>query len=114
MSFSGIMARKGASVTFSKIVPGTYDPETEIRTPPTTLTVTGKAMQVDGDPDLYARLQLIESENPTLEFKADVIGVIPVLGMTVPWGNETLTVKNIKPLAMNGTPTAAFLVCSRG
>lgn len=114
MSFAGVVARKGAAVTFTKIVPGAYDPATDTTTPPTTLTVTGHAMQIEGDPDLYTRLQLIESDNPTLLFSPDVPGVIPVLGMTVPWGNDpALTVKNITPLAMDGTPTAAKIVCSR-
>jgi hypothetical protein len=113
MSFAGLLARKGAPVAFGKLVPGEYDSATDTTLPPTTLTVTGTAMQIEGDPDLYARLQLIEQDNPTLLFNPDTVGVLPVLGMTVSWGGETLTVKVITPLAMNGTPTAAKIVVSR-
>jgi hypothetical protein len=113
MSMKGVVARKGAAVAFGKIVPGTYDPATDTTSPPTTLTVTGVAMQIAGDPDLYTQLQLIEQDNPTLLFVPDVEGVIPVLGMTVSWGGEVLTAKNITPLAMDGTPTAARIVVSR-
>lgn len=113
MSFAGLVARKGAAVTFSGGTAGTYDPATDTTSGGSVATITGHAMQVAGDPDLYARLQLIESDNPTLLFSPDTPGMIPVLGMTVAWGNETLTVKNVTPLAMNGTPTAARIVVSR-
>lgn len=114
MSFTGLMARKGVLKTFSKTVPGTYDASTDTSTSPTTLSVQGYTMQIAGDPDLYNRLQLIESDNPTLLFRPIVPGQIPVLGMTVAWGNDpALTVKYVTPLAMNGTPEAAKLVVSR-
>lgn len=113
MSMAGLTARKGAPVTFSKTIPGAYDPSTDTSTPPTTVTVEGFAMQVDGDPDLYTALNLIESDNPTLLFTPKTRGVLPMLGFAVPWGGETLTVKNIKPLAMAGVATAARIVVSR-
>lgn len=113
MSMRGMLTRKGAAVSFGKVVPGAYNPETDTNDPPTTVTVTGRAMQIAGDPDLYTRLQLIESDNPTLLFQPDTVGELPVLGMTVSWGGEELTVKNITPLAMDGTPTAAKIVVSR-
>lgn len=113
MSLSGLLTKKGAAVTFSKTTPGTYDPSTDTSTPPVNVDVTGHAMEIDGDPDLYTQLNLIESENPTLLFKPDTPGTMPVLGATVPWGGETFTAKNIKRLAMNGTATAARIVVSR-
>lgn len=110
MSFAGLVARKGAAVTFTRTVVVYNSDDTSTSS---TTTVTGHAMQIAGDPDLYARLQLIESDNPTLLFYPDTPGSIPALGATVAWGGETLTVKNVTPLAMNGTPTAARLVVSR-
>jgi hypothetical protein len=114
MSLRGVLSRKGAPVTFSYGTPGTYDPATDTTTGGSVATVTGYAMQIDGDPDLYARLQLIESDNPTLLFQPDTLGQLPALGATVPWGGETLTVKNVLPAAMDGTATAAKIVVSRG
>jgi hypothetical protein len=113
MSFGGILQRKGAAVTFTRVTPGTYNRSTDRSAPPTTVTVTGFAMQIDGDPDLYVALGLIESENPTLLFRPTTPGVLPALGATVTWGGEPFTVKNIKSLAMAGTPTAARIVVSR-
>ena len=113
MSLAGTLARKGAAATFSYATPGTYDPLTDTTSGGATVTVAGFAMEIDGDPDLYSSLGLIESENPTLLFRPTTQGVLPVLGATIVWGAETLTVKNIKRLAMAGTPTAAKIVVSR-
>jgi hypothetical protein len=113
MSLSGILMRKGAAVTCSHGTAGTYDLTTDTTTGASVVNVTGRAMQIDGDPELYSQLGLIESDNPTLLFKPDTVGQVPALGATLAWGNETLTIKNVKPLAMNGTPTAARMVVSR-
>jgi hypothetical protein len=77
------------------------------------VTVDGFAMQIDGEPDLYVALGLVESENPTLLFQPTTPGTLPALGASVVWGGESLTVKNIKSAAMSGTPTAARIVVSR-
>lgn len=113
MSLAGTLARKGAPVTFTQTTPGVYDGTTGTWSADATVTVDGYAMQIDGDPDLYSQLGLIESENPTLLFTPKIVGVIPSLGMTVPWGGEILTVKNRKKLAMNGVATAARIVVSK-
>ena len=105
---------RAAAVTFSHATPGTYDPATDTTTGGSTVTVAGTAMEIDGDPNLYLALGLIESENPTLLFTPDTAGELPGLGWTVLWGGETLTVKNIKRLAMAGTAEAAKIVVSRG
>lgn len=113
MSLGGVLTRKGAPVTFTHSTPGTYDPATDTSSAAAVVTVTGKAMEIDGDPDLFKALELIESLNPTLLFKPDTVGQLPALGSTVVWGGDTYTVKNIKRLAMAGTPTAARVVVGR-
>jgi hypothetical protein len=113
MSFGGLLARKGAAVTLTGVTPGTYDPATDTTTGASTVTLDGHAMQIDGDPDLYTQLGLIESENPTLLFKPDSGSVPDVLGWTLVWGGEPLTIKNVQRLAMAGPTTAAKLVVSR-
>lgn len=113
MSLGGVLTRKGCAVTFTHSTPGTYDPATDTSTAAVVVTITGHAMEIDGDPDLYLALELIESDNPTILFKPDTVGQIPALGASFLWGGVTLTVKNIKRLAMNGTATAAKLVCVR-
>jgi hypothetical protein len=113
MSLSGVLMRKGAAVTLTGVTPGTYDPATDTTTGGSTVTLAGHAMQIDGDPDLYTQLGLIESENPTLLFKPASGSVPDVLGWTIVWGGETLTIKNVTRLAMAGVTTAAKLVVSR-
>jgi hypothetical protein len=113
MSLAGALARKGAAVTFTAGTAGAYDPLTGIVTGASSVTVSGSAMEIDGDPDLYTALSLIESENPTLLFRPSTVGEVPPLGATVLWGGETFTVKNVKRLAMAGTPTAARVVVGR-
>lgn len=113
MSLSGVLTRKGAAVTFSKSTPGSYDATTDTTTAPVVVTVVGKAMEIDGDPDLFKALELIETDNPTLMFKPDTVGQLPALGATCAWGGTTFTVKNIKREAMNGTAHSARIVIGR-
>lgn len=113
MSSRGLKARKGAPVTFTQTTPGVYDGATGTWSADATVTVDGFAMKIAGDPDLYTQLGLIESENPTLSFTPSVVGVLPSLGMTVPWGGQTLTAKHINPLAKNGVATKAHIMVSR-
>lgn len=113
MSMSGLLARKGAPVTFSIGTAGSYDPLTGITTGGSVVTVTGNAMQIEGDPETYAALGLVQSENPTLLFRPTVPGTMPALGSTVVWGADTLTVKDVEPEAMNGVAKSARVRCSR-
>lgn len=113
MSLAGTLARKGAAVTFTQTTPGTYDGTTGQWSSDVTVTVSGVAMQIEGDPETYAALGLIQSLNPTLLFRPAVAGVLPALGMTVVWGDATLTVKDVEVLAMNGIATAARVRVSR-
>lgn len=103
--------RKGAAVTFSKTVVA-YDAATDTSTSSTS-TVAGFAMRIQGDPDEYARLGLIQSEHPMLSFEPTTPGQLPPLGATVVFGGETLTVEDVNPCAMDGTPTSAHIRCSR-
>lgn len=113
MSMAGVLARKGALVTFSQTTPGVYDGTTGAWTDDVTVTVDGHAMQIEGDPETYAALGFVESLNPTLLFRPAVAGVMPALGMTVVWGGASLTVKDVDPEAMNGIATAARVRVSR-
>jgi hypothetical protein len=120
MSMAGLVARKGAPVVFTSSetasTGSTYDGATD------TSTITpatpgdqfpGNAMEIDGDPELYKALSLIESENPTLLFTPTTVGSIPPLGAFGVWGGNTYTIKNRKFLAMNGIQKAARLVVGR-
>jgi hypothetical protein len=71
------------------------------------------AMQIDGDPDLYAAARPHRVREPDAALQADTIGQLPRSASTVVVGRRDADVKNVKPLAMNGTPTAARIVVSR-
>lgn len=113
MSLRGVLSRRGRAVVFSKVIPGTYDAETDSTGPSTTLTAPGFAMRIAGNPDEYARLGLIQSEHPMLSFDPDTDGNLPGPGWQVEFGGETLTVEDVNPCAMNGTATSAHIRCAR-
>jgi hypothetical protein len=99
-------------VTFTYTTPGIYDPATDTTTGGVTVTVPAR----DGDrgrPESLSAARPHRVGEPHAAVEADTAGELPPLGATVAWGGETLTVKNIKRLAMNGTPTAAKIVVAR-
>lgn len=117
---AGLIARKGAPITFTSpetaSAGSSYDPATDTSTvtPGTPAdTVTGRAAEIAGDPELYKALSLIESDNPTLQFTPDTVGQMPPLGSSCVWGPDRFTVKNIKRLAMSGVAKAAHIVVGR-
>lgn len=113
MSLSGVLRRKGAPAVFSWSSAGVYDPATDTNAGPVVGTLTMDAMEIDGDPDLFLALKLVESENPTLLCKSREPAPLPPLGASVVWGGETYTIKSVKRLAMAGVATAARIVVGR-
>lgn len=101
----------GAAVTFTKVARD-RDPETGQSTT-TTTTVTGRAVRVSGRPDRYQALGLIESKAPTLMFVPDTRGEVPELGSEVSWGGEDHTVRDVDPVAPDGTAIAARVIAER-
>ena len=100
--------------TFTHSMPGTYDAATDTFAPPETWTLTGSAMQVRGDPDVYKALSLIESEAPTLLWVPEIYGdAAPDLGWTCVWSNVTYTVRSVLPLAPDGVVITAKIVVAR-
>lgn len=103
----------GASVTFSLTTPGTYDSATDTWSSPSTLTVTGSAVQIAGDPDTYDRLKLIRSIAPSLFFTPDTLGDLPAPGYKAAWASDNYVVRDVQPLAPNGTAVAATVVIAK-
>ena len=105
-----LVTSKGTSVTFTKVTTD-YDGETDTHTT-TSATVTGKAVRVRGRARTYEALGLIESKAPTLLFAPDTYGSEPVLGSTLSWGGTTYTVRDVEPVAPDGTAIVARVVVS--
>lgn len=101
----------GAAVTFSKTTQGSYDPETDTATASTS-AVAGVAIRVPGDPNRYSALNLVETQAATLLFVPTTFGDTPELGSSVSFGGSTLTVRDVEPLALDGTTILATVVVS--
>lgn len=114
MSFAGLLARKGAAVVFSKTTAGSYDETTDRTTAPTTATVSGRAIEIGGDPELFKALELIGTDTVLLQFTPDIPGTQPPIDASVTWGGQAYTVKSIPDrLAMDGTAKAMRVVVTR-
>lgn len=105
--------KTGAAVTFTLQSPGTYTATTDTYASPSSSTVTGTAERVTGDPERYKALELIESEAPTLEFVPDTYGDVPPQGATVSFGGVTWTVRDVQPVAPDGSAVSARVVVVR-
>lgn len=102
----------GVAVTFTKIVPGTYDAATDTWTDEDDLSVAGAAIRVRGDPERYEGLGLEVDKAATLLFAATTYGTAPSLGATVSFGGVTYTVRHIDPVSPDGTPIIARVTVS--
>jgi hypothetical protein len=103
----------GADVTFSVDLPGTYDAATGTYSGASTVTVTGAAVRVPGNPETYRRLSLTEGEAPTLLFAPNTYGSMPTLPMRVTWDSVDYTVRDISPTGPSGPPWLARVVVAR-
>lgn len=114
MSLSGILARKGAAITFTKADRTTgFDAATD--TPPepvTPTTVSGRAMGVGGPEDRVPGTS-VEAARVTLVFQPSTAGEVPEDGATCSWAGSSWSVASVDPVAMNGDAMGAFVVLER-
>lgn len=94
---------KGAAVTFTRAVTTSYDPLTDTVTSGTATTVAGYAVRVKGDPERYRVLSLVETKAPTLLFAPTTYGSAPKEGDTLTWSSVAYTVRDVAPVAPDGT-----------
>lgn len=108
-----VVQKFGQPVTFTRTVSGAHEPETETFGAPTETTISGYALRARGDKDTYIRLGLVYAKHPTLVFapSEDDEGELPESGDTVVWAGKTYTVKEVGPVAPDGTAIMARVVC---
>lgn len=99
-----------ASVTFTLQSPGTYDATTDTWSSGSAATVVGKAYRVTGDPKVYAGLELIEADAPTLLFRPTTYAQVPALNSTCSWNSTTYTVKHVSVVSPDGSAILARVV----
>lgn len=102
--------RDGVAVEFKRSTPGVYNPETDTHSPPTEQSVLGFAVELPGDPEEYAELELIPLEPVTLLFVPEVMGETPMQNGQVYWAGKTRTVKQIFPYRPAGVLLAARVI----
>lgn len=94
----------------------TFTDTTQTRDPvtghvsPTTVAITGLAVQEPGDPERYKQLQMSVSESPTLRFTPDIYGTIPAPGNRCTWGGKAYTVRDVEPQAPTGYAITARVI----
>lgn len=103
----------GTPVTFTVTTQGAQDPATGFFPNPTVSTVAGFALRVKGDPQRYRDLGLTESEAPTLLTVPSTYGGTPALNASVTFGGQTYTVRDVEPLAPDGTAVLCRVVVVR-
>jgi hypothetical protein len=103
----------GASVTFSRTSPGTYNGPAGTFSSATTTSVAGAAVQVTGNTKRYAELGLVEANTRTLLFAPTTYGASPDLGMACTWGGEEFVVRDAPTLAPDGSAILSRVVVSR-
>lgn len=103
----------GAAVTFSRSVKGAFDPATDTIGEPTTSTITGTAIRVQGEPETFQRLGLVAAEALALVFAPAEAseGQMPALNDTVVWAGKAYTVAEVQPIEPDGTAIIGEVVC---
>lgn len=104
------VAKKGAAVTFTLESPGTNSATDDSWTNPATTTVTGKAIEDEGDPETYRALELIDVTPSTLFFVPTTFGQLPPLNSIVNWAGANRSVKAVFPLRPDGRTIAARVI----
>jgi hypothetical protein len=97
------ITRKGAAVTFPGGGAPIYDPATDTFSGGGGTAVTGRAVQIDGDPDRFAALSLVLVNPVTLLVAAMGLAIVPAPGGTFVWAGKTYTIKDVEPVAPDGT-----------
>jgi len=105
-------------LTFTRETQSAFDAATDTATLVTT-TITGEAVQVPGNPQRYAALGLKLDTMPTLLVTPSAYPLRAYTdefikpGDTVEWNEILWTVKDVDPIAPDGTVVCAYVVVSR-
>jgi len=101
---------KGVAVAFTYTTPGIYSPTTDTYTGAATITVAGYAVRVEGEPQKYRALDLVESQAPTLLFAPTTTGTLPEQGYKVTWSGKEYVVRDVDPVSPDTTNIIARVV----
>lgn len=108
------ITRKGAAVTFPGTgTAATYDPATGTWSGGVPgADVTGRAVQIDSDPDRFAALGLVLVNPVTLLVAASGLTVTPAPNMPMTWASKTYTIRDVDAVAPSGDPIVYAVIGS--
>lgn len=101
---------KGVEVAFTSKNAGTYDPETDTHSGGGTEAVTGAAVELPADPEMYGQLELDLGQVITLFFVPDQMGSLPTISSSIQWAGKLRTVKQMIPYRPAGEALAAKVI----
>lgn len=110
-----LIRENGAPVAFVHRSAGTHDAATDTFATPVTTTVSGVAVRVSpslADRERYRLASLTPEQVVTLLFAPTTYGQTPALNATVTWAGDTLTVRDIGPVAPDGSTIIARVGCT--
>jgi hypothetical protein len=106
-SIAEIIRGTGFALTFTYNAPGVHDPATETFGAPSTLTMTGYALDVTQEPETYESGELVAKGSVKVLWWPDTEGQIPPKGATCTVGAALLTVDGVLPVRPGGVAFAS-------
>jgi hypothetical protein len=104
-------SKQAVTVTFVGPVEGEYDPETDTYLPPgEDRSVMGLALELPGNAEEYAALELILQRPITLFFVPFARGAAPAHDSQVLWAGEARAIKQSFPVRPDGIYIGARLI----
>lgn len=105
------IAKKGGIVTFPDFgTPATYNPVDDTFSGGSVAGATGRAVQIESEPDQLSALGLTIINPVTLLIAAKGLSVTPVPGVRFTWANVTYTTKFADPTAPDGVTPIMYMV----
>lgn len=102
------------SVTFTRHVAGTYNPETDTETGGSSTTIVGSAFaKMSGAEEIFGAGTIITESQRLLLFTPTTYGQYPVQGDTVVWEGLTWNVRKVKTLAPDGVAILSYALVER-
>lgn len=115
------ITRKGAAVVFPSASGRVYDEDTDRWIAGTPTTITGRAVQTEGDPDRFSALGLVLTDPVTLlvagigftDAAGASVAFEPALGAAFDWVGKRYTVRDLNPTAPDGSAIVWEMTGSR-
>lgn len=106
-SIAEIIRGTGFPLTFTLSAPGEHDPATETFGAPSTLTMSGYALDITQEPETYESGELVAKGSVKLLWWPDTEGDVPPKGATCVYDGVLMTVDEKLPVRPGGVAFAS-------